>query len=230
VHFAREGVRLSTHPGEKLEAEANLEVDDSRSERARRLAKVGVSNVSRQAAGVNVQQVEGVEHVGLDFEVGVFSEDRNPGQAEALGNVQIDVTVSRTGKLVAAASRSRDECTCDLSWIVGDRIRVVRNFKIVIDELIVVRASVCGAGVGEIATCLEGAVVRVTQSLAIVVGAQVLEPIVTGEAIDLVRSLIDGRPPIAGVKGHDATERPAASDLLSPVIASMKENRLPDTK
>lgn len=62
---------------QNLEAEAPLKSDDSRSKRARRLAEVGICDVGVEAAGINVQVIEEIENVRLDFKVGVFPQYRD---------------------------------------------------------------------------------------------------------------------------------------------------------
>ncbi len=80
---------------QQLEAEASLEIDDSRSQRALRLAKVGSLNVGRDAAGVDVRYVKDVEHVGLDFDLRVFAQDSHVGQTEGFGDGDVDIPVMR---------------------------------------------------------------------------------------------------------------------------------------
>ena len=56
-----------------LEAEAGLEIDDSRSKSARSLTEVATADVIRNGAGVDIQRIEYIDEVGLDFDLGVFS-------------------------------------------------------------------------------------------------------------------------------------------------------------
>ena len=139
-----------------LEVEACLQIDRSRCERARRLTQVRICDVRRETAGVDVQQVQSVEHVGLNLELRIFAQYSHFGQAERFGDGEIQIAISGTRKGVAAEPWRRDDVGCRLSGIVGNGIRVVRNRKVVIAELIIVRTCVRSAWVGKVASGFEG--------------------------------------------------------------------------
>src|SRR5258708_1160640 len=120
--YGGEGVRHATHPGIELEAEAGLEIDDSRSKGARRLTEVATADVIRNGAGVDIQRIEYIDEVGLDFDLGVFPNQTHVGQAESLGKIHIEVAVLRPGQGVAPNSRRGDEGGCELSRSLCDGI------------------------------------------------------------------------------------------------------------
>src|SRR6185437_15083404 len=96
-------------PPPKSEAEARLEIDNSRSEGARRLTEVATANVVRKGGGVDIQRIEYIDEVGLDFDLGVFPDHTHIRQAESLGKIHIEVAVLGPGKSVAPCSWRRDE-------------------------------------------------------------------------------------------------------------------------
>ncbi len=228
--YGGEGVRHPTHPGIELEAEAGLEIDDSRSKGARRLTEVATADVIRNGAGVDIQRIEYIDEVGLDFDLGVFPNQTHVGQAESLGKIHIEVAVLRPGKGVAPNSRRRDEGGCELSRIVCDGICIVWNSEVVVAELIIVRAGTCSARAWKVASGFEGAIAGAAESSAVVGRTQALESVVALVAVDLVPRRISRCPPVTGVEGKDSANRPAAGYLLFPVMAAAKDGRLPDAK
>jgi hypothetical protein len=222
-------VRHATHPEGELEAKAGLEIDDSRSKSARRLTEVATANVVRNSSGVDIQRIEYIDEVGLDLDPRAFSNHTHLRQAESLGKIHIEVAVRGPGKGVAPNSRRGNKGGCELPGIVCNGICVVRNREVVVAELIVVCAGNRSAGVWKVASGLEGVIAGASGSSAVVERAQALEPVVAFVAVDLVPCRINRSPPVTGVKGEDSADRPSAGDLLSPVMAAVKEGRLPDT-
>src|SRR6202042_1547832 len=104
-----------------------------------------------------------------------FSNYAHLGQAESLGKIHIEVAVPGPGKAVAPNSRRGNKGGCELSGIVCNGIRVVRNREVVVAELIVFSAGRRSARVGKVASGLEGVIVGALESSAVVEGTQALE-------------------------------------------------------
>ncbi len=224
---------------QRLEVEASLEIDDSRSERARCLPKVRTRDVARDA-GVKVRYVEDVEHIGLDFDRRIVAQDSHVGQSETFGDGDIGIPVTGAGEGVFTDSRRGDEVSCRLPRTVCDGVGIVWNFEVAVREFIVGDRSAARTGnrsasdhsawIGEVASGFKGSVAGVLAASAKIDGPQTLVPIVAAIAVDLVWRCIGRRPPISCVEGKDAAERPSTCDLLSPTMGVVKDNRLPHAK
>src|ERR1700676_2379298 len=98
VRCAEKRARLVTRPALNLEAEASLEVDNSRAQPRRRLAEVGIGNVGRDGGRRDIQEIEHIQQIGFDFDPRILSEPAYPRQSERLGDVKIGISIPRTGK------------------------------------------------------------------------------------------------------------------------------------
>src|ERR1039458_7036551 len=188
---------LKDMQGPTSEAEAGLEIDDPRSQRTGRMAKAWIVDVGVDRAGVDIQQVKGVEHVGLDLDPCTFAQDTHLWQTEGFADGQVYISVAGTGERVAVDSRRRYVDVCRLSGVVRDCGAEVGNTEEAVGEQIVVcacaRAGKDGGSAlvaGEVASGLEGIVAGTVAAAAKIVGTQLQVSVVAAVAIELVRGLV----------------------------------------
>src|SRR6185312_3270962 len=90
-----------------LEAEPGLEGNSAASQRTCVLAEVRGGDVTADASGIEVQDVEEIEDVGADLDRSALAGDAVVREAEAFGQGGVNVSIARTDEGIANQSGRR---------------------------------------------------------------------------------------------------------------------------
>src|ERR1043166_5094902 len=213
----------------RLELNPPLQLDDASGQAALGATEERVGDLRARAVeveGLQVQEVEGVEEVRLDFEEAALAEESR--KSEALGEAEVNVEVARAAEGVATDARHIESSRGRARVVTCGRVRGDRK-NAGNEEPVTINTRAGNAlnrpDIGEVASAYERIVRRVRARAAKVSDG----PDRTDARPARVHAVAYyRRPREAGVRRQDAAQLPAAEQPADRVLAPAQEGHVPE--